>query len=171
MNWDALGALSELVGAIGVVVTLAYLAIQIRLNSEAVKAGAAQTVMQSMSEYFRAPSESPQLAGLLTSAFANFDELEEAEITQMFYFVFSWFRLVELAHHHYRLGNIPDSFWDGQITLMSSLMRTPAIFRFWDVRKNVFSGEFRNFIDGLDLTSDIPGSMEVIATYRKGNAA
>ncbi len=35
MNWDAIGAIAELAGAIGVVVSLAYLATQIRHNTRA----------------------------------------------------------------------------------------------------------------------------------------
>ena len=35
MNWEALGAIGEVVGAIAVVLTLAYLAIQVRQNSNA----------------------------------------------------------------------------------------------------------------------------------------
>ena len=33
MNWEALGAIGETVGAIGVILTLGYLALQIRQNS------------------------------------------------------------------------------------------------------------------------------------------
>jgi hypothetical protein len=33
MNWDAIGAIGEIVGAIAVLATLIYLAIQIRQNS------------------------------------------------------------------------------------------------------------------------------------------
>ena len=33
MNWDAIGAVGEVVGAAAVVVTLAYLAVQIRRNT------------------------------------------------------------------------------------------------------------------------------------------
>ncbi len=33
MNWEALGAIGETVGAIGVVATLLYLAVQIRQNN------------------------------------------------------------------------------------------------------------------------------------------
>ncbi|MBV1930234.1 MAG: hypothetical protein KUG71_00845 [Porticoccaceae bacterium] len=33
MNWDAIGAISEAVGALGVIITLIYLATQIRQNS------------------------------------------------------------------------------------------------------------------------------------------
>ena len=39
MNWEALGALSELIGAIAVVLTLIYLAVQIRQNTRAIRLG------------------------------------------------------------------------------------------------------------------------------------
>jgi hypothetical protein len=32
MNWDAIGAISEIIGAIAVVVTLSYLAVQVRMS-------------------------------------------------------------------------------------------------------------------------------------------
>ena len=37
MNWDALGAIAELLGSIAVFLTLAYLAIQVRQNSRALE--------------------------------------------------------------------------------------------------------------------------------------
>ena len=37
MNWDALGAIAELLGAIAVFLTLAYLAVQISQNSKALE--------------------------------------------------------------------------------------------------------------------------------------
>ena len=37
MNWDAFGALAELLGAIGVVASLIYLATQVRQNSRHVR--------------------------------------------------------------------------------------------------------------------------------------
>ncbi len=38
MNWDAIGATAEALGAIAVVVTLGYLAIQVKQNTSALKA-------------------------------------------------------------------------------------------------------------------------------------
>ena len=38
MNWEALGAIGETLGALGVIVTLVYLAIQIRGNTRIVSA-------------------------------------------------------------------------------------------------------------------------------------
>jgi hypothetical protein len=36
MNWDAIGAMGEILGALAVLVTLIYLAVQIRQNTSAV---------------------------------------------------------------------------------------------------------------------------------------
>ena len=40
MNWEAIGAVGETVGALAVLVTLVYLAVQIRQNTKAVQAAA-----------------------------------------------------------------------------------------------------------------------------------
>ena len=37
MNWDALGAIAELLGAVAVFFTLAYLALQVRQNANALR--------------------------------------------------------------------------------------------------------------------------------------
>ncbi len=39
MNWEAIGAVGEVLGALGVVVTLGYLAVQIRRNTNSMAAG------------------------------------------------------------------------------------------------------------------------------------
>ena len=55
MNWDALGAIAELLGAVAVFLTLAYLTIQVRQNSAALdqqnKCSAAQ-ILQSKTDTF-----------------------------------------------------------------------------------------------------------------------
>ena len=50
MNWDALGALAELAGATAVVITLIYLALQLRQNSRLVKASIAATTRESTNQ-------------------------------------------------------------------------------------------------------------------------
>ena len=41
MNWDAVGAIAELAGAIAVVATLIYLTVQVRQNSDLLSASLA----------------------------------------------------------------------------------------------------------------------------------
>ena len=43
MNWDAIGAIAETLGAIGVITSLVYLAVQIRQNSKHIESSIYQT--------------------------------------------------------------------------------------------------------------------------------
>ncbi len=47
MNWEALGAIGETVGALGVIGTLVYLAVQIRQNTKSLRASTYQAVLDS----------------------------------------------------------------------------------------------------------------------------
>ena len=89
--------------------------------------------MLSMSEYFRSVSESPQVAQLVTTAYKNLDELSDSEVMQFFCWAFAYFRLVELAHHHFQQGHIKNSFWKGQTEQLAGFMTMPAITRFWEL--------------------------------------
>ena len=50
MNWEAVSAIGQMVGAIGVVASLVYLAIQIRTNSEDVRDNTTFRVVQMLLE-------------------------------------------------------------------------------------------------------------------------
>lgn len=50
MNWEALGAIGEIVGAVGVIATLGYLAVQIRQNT---RSSRATFLFQAQAEFMR----------------------------------------------------------------------------------------------------------------------
>ena len=43
VDWEAIGAVGEILSAVGVIVTLAYLATQMRQNTRALRSGSLQT--------------------------------------------------------------------------------------------------------------------------------
>ena len=51
MNWDAIGAIGEIVGAIAVIVTIGYLALQMRRNTRSVRSAAAQQILEGLAEF------------------------------------------------------------------------------------------------------------------------
>ena len=62
MNWEAIGATSELIGAFAVVSTLVYLSVQIRQNSKATEAQIYQSRSSEFSSRSRSIAESPYLS-------------------------------------------------------------------------------------------------------------
>ena len=51
MNWEAIGAGGEMLGALGVIATLGYLAVQIRQNTRSIKDSAFQEISSSVGEF------------------------------------------------------------------------------------------------------------------------
>ena len=76
MNWDALGAIGELVGAVAVVATLAYLAVQIRQSNKLSRATAVQIVSQQNLEFLGMLATNPDLRELWTKGAEDYDKLD-----------------------------------------------------------------------------------------------
>ena len=74
MNWDAVGALSEAVGAITVVVTLAYLATQIRYAKVAASDSNRLTRANGVREMYLALSQDPSLGLALAKVDPDADD-------------------------------------------------------------------------------------------------
>ena len=60
MNWDAIGAVGEIIGALAVVFSIAYLAIQIRQNAKSLQS----TVEQSISNQFSSTTANASMSNI-----------------------------------------------------------------------------------------------------------
>jgi hypothetical protein len=64
MDWDAVGAIAELVGAGAVVLTLFYLSFQLRQNTRAVQQSAERGIMEDASTWMYKIADNPELANI-----------------------------------------------------------------------------------------------------------
>jgi heme/copper-type cytochrome/quinol oxidase subunit 1 len=62
MNWEAIGAIGELIGAVAVVVTLLYLVKQIKQNTESTKAVGLQTWQSDSTAHWLSLATNPDLS-------------------------------------------------------------------------------------------------------------
>ncbi len=53
MDWESIGAIGEVIGAAGVIATLVYLAIQIRLNTNSTRAATFDSILADFRQYQR----------------------------------------------------------------------------------------------------------------------
>ena len=84
MNWDAIGAVAEFVGAIAVVLTLLYLAVQIRQSNRLSRFQSARDVFEQINDNNRLVVEAQDLRSLASK---NFDSLTIEESKQLSVFV------------------------------------------------------------------------------------
>ena len=79
MNWDAIGAVGEILGAIAVLITLVYLARQIRLNTHEIRASRVEGTLRDQSKYNQMLAEDSDLARIYWIAVDDVEELSEDE--------------------------------------------------------------------------------------------
>ena len=78
VNWEALGAVAELAGAIGVIASLLYLGSQLRRNSASIEAATALSISESTQQRLLAPAQTPELAEAFSKMIAG-QEVSAAE--------------------------------------------------------------------------------------------
>ncbi len=108
MNWTALGAIGELVGGVVVVVTLIYLAVQIRQNTRATHAHATASVASEMEQVLLAIAQDDTLSEAFFKA-SQGKELSAVEFTKL---GFWWAAFLRSAHSHVvqdGLGNLSEN--------------------------------------------------------------
>ncbi len=95
MNWEAIGAIGEILAAIAVVVTLLYLAKQIRQNSQAVEISALRDTTEQWNRWSEVLATSPELADVVARGNKSYKQLSESEAMQYGAYVQMFFDCAE----------------------------------------------------------------------------
>lgn len=125
MNWDAIGAVAEVLGGVATVATLAYLALQIRQSSAATRAQIRQSIADSQIHYLNSRSTDPFLRRATQDAFAG-HEMDDGDTVALRVHLVAHLRLFESHHSQFRLGALDEEDWRAQRTLLRGLLRIDA---------------------------------------------
>ena len=155
MNWEAVSAIGQVIGAIAVVISLVYLAVQIRDNTRSTKSATRQAIVDSIVSVNLAMAQSDAIARALRS---NVDgqRLEPHEILQQLAHCYSYMRTWENVHFQYRSGMLSDEDWSGFRQNVKALLQIPAFSDFWERERDVFSPAFRSEVTAI--LTEIPSS-------------
>lgn len=158
MNWDAIGAIGQIVGAVLVGVTLVYLAIQLRQNTAAMKSSTFQAISTSMGSIMEIYATHSDIAPLLIKAQAGLDQLSAAERVRFGFLMMMAFRRVETVVVQRNLGLIDPELTHGFERSAMSALRAPGTREWWETAKGGFSELFSTWVD-KQLASDLPPAM------------
>lgn len=112
MNWDALGAIGEIVGAAGVVVSLLYLAGQVRHNSRQVHHAAAQAVLDKLNSLIHELAFTVGAGDVWSRGLSGLHELrDDEELVRFSSMLLQAFWAYEEIYHYRKAGVIEDWAW------------------------------------------------------------
>lgn len=167
MNWDAIAAISETIGAIAVVVTLIYLAIQIRQNTKSIRGSTLQANTAVWSAMFCSmANEDIAIAYALGSA--GKAEIKTVQYTQFFLVCRAMFVSFENQYYQYRQGLLDESTYQGyQRSISAQLLAFPGFRIWWQQNRDVFSQEFVAYVDELVEETPVADAGKLIIEWRR----
>jgi len=146
MSIEELGSIGELISSGLVLVSLIYLAIQVRHSTDTARTSTYQALVAEFGALNRSMASTPNLSALFAAALEDFEGLEPAQratISQLFFLVFHNF---ENMYYQYRKGYLEDDVWIGWKRLMLSYYARPGFQVWWKMRSDVFSPSFVAFL-------------------------
>ena len=145
INWDAIGAIGDFVGSIGVLISLVYLAVQTRNSAAETRDATVQSVMQ-LAIQFRAESYSGELVDIRLKA-AKGESLSMEETLKFEGYLSALFELNELAFVQYQKNKLDPEYFEAWGRRTQAAIAVPRIQQFW---KKTKSGYRRSFVDYID---------------------
>ena len=166
MNWDAIGAIGEIAGAVAVVLTLFYLAYQIRQNTAAINTEARRASRDGGHAELFTMVGNPEIVLSMVKK----EPLSDREQAVLSAFLFALMRTREYAWGQFKDGAIDGAQWQTEENVIRFVLDASRNREWWiSLGRDVYSDEFSGFVD--ELVVDTPPTDTLWQAYTSWNNA
>lgn len=154
MNWEAVGAISEAVGVIAILVSLVYVAAQIRQNTqqfsrsiEASQLAAFERNIDSGNRIRELLLLNPELTELLAKGYANYVGLDAAAKIRFGMLIRNIFSSMQGAYiRHLSVDHDPEEF-AGSVRVLDEILENRGVREWLESHTPDWRSEFRELVD------------------------
>ena len=150
INWDAVAGISEGLGALGVIVTVAYLAFQIRQNTRSIQGSTEQSLMNAEITLCGLLA---QHAGVFRRGCASVADLDPDEEALFEHLVVAVTSHAYAAFVQYQRKLIPENVWMAYLGEWPSRVERPGFQRAWSGMQSDYPIAFCQCLDEFEKTS------------------
>jgi len=154
MNWDAINAVSQLISSIAVVVSVLYLAVQLRSSTRVARVAAMDAAAAALRDVTKPFMENAELARIWRIGLENLDALSAEDQARFFHAAHQFLKALETIHYHYVYGLLDSQLWQGWRVLLQHYVASPGIDHYLNLRGAVFSERFCKFISELEPVAE-----------------
>jgi hypothetical protein len=154
MNWEAITAISQLVGSIAVVVSVLYLASQLRSSTRVARVAAQDAAAAALRDVTKPFMENAELARIWRIGLEDLKALSPDDQARFFHAAHQFLKALETIHYHYVYGLLDTQLWAGWKDLLQHYVATPGISHYLSRRGPVFSERFCKFIAELESPTE-----------------
>lgn len=144
MNWEAIGALGELLGAAAVIATLLYVARQLQEQSRALTTSTRDSAFQQLAEWNYQVMADADISHLfqMGADSDDWDEFAPEERSQLIHIFYSFFKVFENVYLHAAEGSTQAAVWERNCQVFLAYASKPGCRRYWTQREGTLDPRF-----------------------------
>src|SRR5436190_22564529 len=111
MNWDAINAISQLISSVAVVVSVLYLAVQLRSSTRVARVAAMDAAAAALRDVTKPFMENAELGRIWRIGLENLEALSPEDQARLFHAAHQVLKAVETIPYHYGYGLLDIQLW------------------------------------------------------------
>ena len=151
MNWDAIGAVGEILGAMAVFLSLVYLASQIRAQNREYSIASVHEITEAFRQSLEVLTV-PEMAQIYVKGVSSIDGLSDWERMSFIAVVQRFLRVYEEAYYQHSEQRLDDGNWIAMDAQYGDAISSTGFQQVWQLRKAYYRQEFRDYVDSLDIS-------------------
>lgn len=148
MNWDAIGAIGEIIGAGAVVATLGYLAVQIRQNTKVARSSTRQSIAE-MTINLNADLVADRTMAQTLASDLQGESLEIADRIRLLSRSYRAMRNWENIHYQFLSGMLSEDEWRGFRLNLKATLEWRSMQEYWTNEHQFYSEAFQSEVSNV----------------------
>ena len=154
MKLDEWASIAEIVGALAVVVSLAYVGIQVNDSAGATRSASANDANVALQDWYMQTGSDQQTSTLLYRGLVSEEPLTDAEEFQFLMMTHGFFLAVQNSYLLAQEGTIDEELRNSLKNAIHGIQNLPGMTRYWRQRKSYLHAGFVEWVE--QITADRP---------------
>ena len=163
MQLEELALLAEILGGVGVVASLLYLAFEVRKQGRLNRADSASKFAASWSDIMASMHDDSELSAIWLEGLSSFDSLTDVDKLRFSTYFGRVLKISESLHVQLLTGTLDKMTWRGIERVIRDIIAHPGAQAWWKTRQHWYTDEFQDLIGGIIAESEARPLFEDIA--------
>ena len=156
--------LAEIIGVIAVVISLIYVALQLKQNTQAIKQGSVKNIINTLRDATANLGQSEEKTEILLQLSQNTPELTMTQKVRSYVMLQNLMSAFELAYFEQSQGALEEEHWSGYQQFLVDICKAPGIREYWKARCTWYRKDFRAYMDEVILPRPASTGFKLIGT-------
>lgn len=149
MNLSVIAQIAEIMAAVGVIVSLIFVGVQVRANTRATRSAAAHDAMSGMREFYMMLGANEQASKVWYRGMTDPAELSPEEMIQFFSAIHSALLAFQTSYTMTAERTLDPEIRDSVTSSLIAVKDLPGFEKYWSERREYFKTGFRDYVDDL----------------------